>query len=86
VEDLSFPYWLKSAFGTAGGGVRLVIDERSREDAERKLLDASAPVLAQEPARGQYAQCRVCLTTGAWWRRTRACRPGRGSALAPRPG
>ena len=38
---LSFPYWLKSAFSTAGGGVRLGADERSREDAEGELLDAA---------------------------------------------
>jgi carbamoylphosphate synthase large subunit len=41
VEDLSFPHWLKCAFSTAGGGVRLVADERSREDAEGELLDAA---------------------------------------------
>ena len=64
LEDLSFPYWLKRAFSTAGGGVRLVTDERSRDDAERELLDASAPVMAQEPARGQYAQVQGLFDHG----------------------
>ncbi|MBV8999625.1 MAG: hypothetical protein JO304_11220, partial [Solirubrobacterales bacterium] len=57
LEELRFPYWLKSAFSTAGSGVRLVTDERSRAAAERDLLAAEgAPVMAQEPARGQYGQ------------------------------
>ena len=50
-----FPYWLKTAFSTAGRGVGIVADERSRAEAERELLEqASAPVMAQPPATGQY--------------------------------
>ena len=61
---LSFPYWLKSAFSTAGGGVRLVSDERSRANAELELLDVDMPVMAQEPARGQYAQVQALFDHG----------------------
>lgn len=45
LDDLAFPYWLKSAFSTAGQGVREVVDTRSRETALAALLDhpASAP-------------------------------------------
>jgi len=61
---LSFPYWLKSAFSTAGGGVRLVSDERSRANAELELLDVDMPVMAQEPARGPYAQVQALFDHG----------------------
>ncbi len=65
LDGLSFPYWLKSAFSTAGRGVRLVTDERSRADAERKLLEqGSGPVMAQEPAAGQYGQVQALFDRG----------------------
>ena len=65
LDGLSFPYWLKSAFSTAGRGVRLVADERSRADAERELLEqASGPVMAQEPAVGQYGQVQGLFDRG----------------------
>ncbi len=65
LEDLRFPYWLKSAFSTAGRGVRLVRDERSRASAESELLEqASAPVMAQEPASGQYGQVQGLFDRG----------------------
>ena len=65
LEGLQFPYWLKSAFSTAGRGVRLVTDERSRADAERELLDPmDSPGMAQEPARGQYAQVQGLFDHG----------------------
>jgi hypothetical protein len=62
---LPFPYWLKSAFSTAGGGVRLVTDERVRSTAGRELLDgASDPVMAQQPATGQYGQVQGLFEHG----------------------
>jgi hypothetical protein len=65
LDGLSFPYWLKTAFSTAGHGVRLVADERSRADAERELLEqASGPVMAQEPAVGQYGQVQGLFDHG----------------------
>jgi hypothetical protein len=65
LDGLSFPYWLKAAFSTAGGGVRLVADERSRADAERELLEqAGGPVMAQEPAAGQYGQVQGLFDRG----------------------
>ncbi len=39
LDGLPFPYWLKSAFSTAGQGVREVVDARSREAALAALLD-----------------------------------------------
>ena len=65
LEDLPFPYWLKTAFSTAGRGVRLVSDERSRTRAERELLDPErGPVMAQEPANGQYGQVQGVFDRG----------------------
>jgi hypothetical protein len=65
LDGLSFPYWLKTPFSTAGGGVRLVADERSRADAERELLEQDGgPVMAQEPAAGQYGQVQGLFERG----------------------
>jgi biotin carboxylase len=65
LERLPFRYWLKSAFSTAGGGVRLVTDERTRAIAARELLDGvSGPVMAQQPATGQYAQVQGLFDRG----------------------
>jgi hypothetical protein len=65
LEDLPFPYWLKTAFSTAGRGVRLVSDERSRTHAERELLNPErGPAMAQEPATGQYAQVQGVFDRG----------------------
>jgi hypothetical protein len=65
LDGLSFPYWLKTAFSTAGRGVRLVADERSRADAQQELLDqAGGAVMAQEPAVGQYGQVQGLFDRG----------------------
>jgi hypothetical protein len=65
LADLPFPYWLKAAFSTAGRGVRLVVDDRSRVEAERELLEGPAgPAMAQEPATGQYAQVQGLFDRG----------------------
>ena len=62
---LPFPYWLKTAYSTAGRGVRLVSDERSRSAAARDLLDdVGGPVMAQEPADGQYGQVQGLFDHG----------------------
>jgi hypothetical protein len=65
LEHLPFPYWLKSAFSTAGGGVRLVADEHGRASAARHLLEgAIGSVMAQEPATGQYGQVQGLFDRG----------------------
>jgi hypothetical protein len=64
LEPLPLPYWLKSAFSTAGGGVRLVTDERARATAARELLGTSGAVMAQQPARGQYGQVQGLFDRG----------------------
>jgi hypothetical protein len=62
---LPFPYWLKTAFSTAGRGVRLVCDERSRVAAVGELLGPSGgPVMAQQPAAGQYGQVQGLFDRG----------------------
>jgi hypothetical protein len=62
---LPFPYWLKTAFSTAGRGVRLVADRHSRAVAQRELLEhAGAPVMAQQPANGQYGQVQGIFDHG----------------------
>jgi biotin carboxylase len=58
-----FPYWLKAAFSTAGRGVREVVDTRSRHAALGALL-VDAPVMVQEPARGQYGQVQGLFDRG----------------------
>ena len=64
LADLSFPYWLKAAFSTAGQGVREVVDVASREDAARALLGGETPVMAQAPAAGQYGQVQALFDRG----------------------
>ena len=56
LADLSFPYWLKAAFSTAGQGVREVVDIPSRDAALSVLLSGEMAVMVQQPARGQYGQ------------------------------
>lgn len=64
-SDLSFPYWLKAAYSTAGRGVREVVDERSRAAALAELLhDRGASVMAQQPARGRYGQVQGLFDRG----------------------
>ncbi len=64
LADLPFPYWLKTAFSTAGQGVREVVDARSRDEALRALLDGSQ-VMAQQPAAGQYGQVQGLFDRGS---------------------
>lgn len=65
LDGLSFPYWLKSAFSTAGRGVRHVVDERSRAAACADLLgDPGASVIAQQPAQGEYGQVQALFGRG----------------------
>lgn len=63
LEDLVFPYWLKTAFSTAGQGVREVLDARSRDQALTALL-GEGPVMAQQPAAGQYGQVQGLFDRG----------------------
>jgi hypothetical protein len=65
LTELSFPYWLKTAFSTAGRGVRLVSDKRSRAAAVDELLgEADGSVMAQAPAVGQYGQVQALFDRG----------------------
>jgi hypothetical protein len=65
LAGLSFPYWLKAPFSTAGRGVRLVTDEQSRTAAAGELLEqAGAPLMAQEPAVGSYGQVQGLFDRG----------------------
>jgi hypothetical protein len=65
LETLPFPYWLKTAYSTAGRGVRLVGDERSRAAAARELFGGTGgAVMAQEPADGQYGQVQGLFDQG----------------------
>lgn len=63
LADLPFPYWLKAAFSTAGQGVREVVDPRSRDQALCALL-GEVPVMAQQPAPGQYGQVQGLFDQG----------------------
>jgi hypothetical protein len=55
LRHVELPCWQKSSFSTAGRGLRFVT---SADEAHRAYLEleASAPVLAQQPASGRYAQ------------------------------
>ena len=64
LTDLSFPHWLKAAFGTAGQGVREVVDTRSRDEALDALLSQGESVMAQAPAAGQYGQVQGLFDRG----------------------
>jgi hypothetical protein len=63
LADLPFPYWLKTAFSTAGQGVREVVDARAGDQALRELL-GEIPVMAQQPAPGQYGQVQGLFDRG----------------------
>ncbi len=86
LAGLSFPYWLKAAFSTAGQGVREITDERSRAAGFAGLQgNSTEPLMAQETARGRYGQVQGLFDRGAWWRHTPAPRPRLGSAAARLP-
>lgn len=66
LAGLSFQYWLKTAFSTAGRGVRLVSDARSRDAAVHELfVEGGGPVMAQAPASGQYGQIQGLFDRGS---------------------
>ena len=65
LADLSFPYWLKAAFSTAGQGVREVVDARSRDAALSALLGEEAQVMVQQPAAVQYGQVQGLFDRGS---------------------
>lgn len=58
------PCWMKASFSTAGRGVRHV---RTPEEAQRAYAEFStaAPVLAQQPASGTYAQVAGLFAHGS---------------------
>ncbi len=64
LADFPFPYWLKAPFSTAGQGVREVRDASSRDAALRALLVGGQPVMAQQPAVGQYGQVQGLFDRG----------------------
>jgi hypothetical protein len=64
VSGLAYPYWLKAPFSTAGRGVREVLDEHSRDEALRDLLGDGKPIMAQQPAAGQYGQAQGLFDDG----------------------
>ena len=67
LDAWSYPYWLKSAYSTAGQGVRQVRDRRERDEALAALwLGAPPPggLLVQAPASGRYAQVQALFDRG----------------------
>ncbi|KAA8888887.1 carbamoyl-phosphate-synthetase [Nocardia colli] len=62
-QSFEYPYYVKAAFGTAGNGVRLVTDDRSRVRAPQDLA-RRGPLLAQRFARGEYAQVQGMFEHG----------------------
>ncbi len=64
LADLEYPYWLKSAFSTAGQGVREIRDPQDREAGLATLLSTGMAVMAQEPATGEYGQVQGLFDRG----------------------
>jgi hypothetical protein len=64
LADLAYPYWLKSAFSTAGQGVREVRDAASREAGLAELLGRDMPLMAQASAVGHYGQVQGLFDHG----------------------
>ena len=62
LAGLAFPYFLKAPFSTAGQGVRPVRDAGERRRALAQL--GGGPLLAQEPAAGQYGQVQALFREG----------------------
>jgi hypothetical protein len=61
--DEPFPYYAKAAFSTAGRGVRLVRDAAGRRGALDEL-SGTGPMMAQEPATGQFGQVQALFSHG----------------------
>lgn len=62
LAGLPFPYFLKAPYSTAGQGVRAVRDAGERSRALAQL--GGGPLLAQEPAAGQYGQVQALFQQG----------------------
>jgi hypothetical protein len=62
---LSFPYWLKRPYSTAGQGVREVSDEVALKRALGELqCGRSEMLMAQRPAQGRYGQVQGLFDHG----------------------
>jgi hypothetical protein len=64
LSEVGFPCWLKSDFSTAGRGVRHVPDAGAAAPMFTALSAAGAPVIAQRPAPGRYAQAGALFEHG----------------------
>src|SRR5262249_9468265 len=58
------PYFLKSAFSTAGQGVRLVRTPAEHAIALTELRASGPELIAQAPAPGQYGQVQALFNNG----------------------
>src|SRR5215469_7587484 len=58
------PYFLKSAFSTAGQGVRQVRTQAERARALTELRASGQELIAQAPAPGQYGQVQALFSNG----------------------
>jgi len=64
IAKVGFPCWLKSDFSTAGRGVRHVPDPGAAARTLTALSACGAPVIAQRPAPGRYAQAGALFEHG----------------------
>jgi hypothetical protein len=64
LERWSYPYWVKSAYSTAGQGVREVRDDCSRAQALAAMWPAPGGLLIQAPASGTYGQVQALFDRG----------------------
>jgi hypothetical protein len=63
-EQIPYPYFLKSAFSTAGQGVRRVQTPADRASALAELRLSGQELIAQAPAPGQYGQVQALFDQG----------------------
>lgn len=64
LAQIPYPYFLKSAFSTAGQGVRAVRTPAERTRALAELRASGQELIAQAPAPGQYGQVQALFDDG----------------------
>lgn len=64
LDEVPYPYFLKTAFSTAGQGVQAVRTPADRRQALDRLRARSRDLMAQAPAAGQYGQVQALFDHG----------------------
>lgn len=62
--NISYPYWIKDEYGTAGCSVYKVSTAQDRNEAENILLTGTNRLMAQEHIEGRYGQVQAVFNKG----------------------